>query len=48
MVQVTAILLKGANIDTCPKLKIIIGREKERAESVKTKAVFISKVSGKK
>jgi len=48
MVQVTAILEKGAKIDTWPKFIIIIGRVKERADRVKVKAVFISKVFGKK
>jgi hypothetical protein len=41
-------LAKGANIDTWPKLNIIMGRVKLKEESVKVKAVFISKNSGKK
>jgi hypothetical protein len=41
-------LAKGANMDTCPKLKIIIGKLKLSADIVKTKASLIAKVSGKK
>ena len=47
MVHVTAILLNGANIDTWPKLKIIIGKVNTNADKVKVNAVFISNILGK-
>ena len=48
IVQVTAILAKGARIESCQKLKIITGRANTRAERVSTKASFIARVSGRK
>jgi hypothetical protein len=48
MVQLTAILLIGANIDTCQKLKTIIGSVNINADRVNVKAVLISKKFGKK
>ena len=47
IVQVTAIFAIGDNIDTCPKLKIIIGRVKLSAAIVSTKASLILINSGK-
>jgi len=48
IVQVTAMLANGARRDTCQKLKIIIGRVKVRADSVRTNASRIANVSGRK
>jgi hypothetical protein len=48
IVHETAMLAKGAIMDTCQKLNIIIGRVKTKAESVSTNAVLISSISGRK
>jgi len=48
IVQVTAILAKGAIIDNWPKLKSITGRANTSADRVKTNASLIARVSGRK
>ena len=48
IVQVTAILANGDNIDICPKFKNIIGKVKTIADKVRVKAVLISKKFGRK
>lgn len=47
ILQETSKFVKGAIIETCQKLKIIIGKVKTRAEKVIDTAVFISKKFGK-
>jgi len=46
IVQVTATLANGAKIETCQKLKSIIGNVKVKADIVRTKASLIAKVVG--
>ncbi|NCO31763.1 hypothetical protein GW891_02970 [bacterium] len=48
IVQITSKLLSGDIIDTCQKLKSIIGSVKIIAEIVKQNAVFISNIFGRK